>query len=320
LQIQLSIQEARANREVILQCRPVIIPDIYAEDALASAIRTVAGEELETTYGYLRCWMGVPLIVKDQVVGMLTIDHRDPDHYSSSHAELALAFANQAAVAIENARLYEAAEHAAIAAERNRLARDLHDAVTQTLFSATMIADVLPRIWERNPEQGQLRLEELRQLTRGALSEMRTLLVELRPAALVDTDLGDLIGHLVNALIARIRIPVDFECNCDYNPPPEIKEMFYRVTQEAFNNIAKHAEAKSVKVALNSQSDQIELLIQDDGLGFNFEVAKNEGLGLGIMIERATNVGAHLDIRSRLKEGARLKLVWQENDEKEHSK
>ena len=117
-------------------------------------------------------------------------------------------------IAIENAQLFEKAEAAAIAAERNRLARDLHDAVTQTLFSASMIADVLPIIWDKNPDQGMLRLEELRQLTRGALSEMRTLLVELRPAALVDTDLGDLIGHQVNAFIARTRIPVEYERNC----------------------------------------------------------------------------------------------------------
>ncbi len=118
--------------------------------------------------------------------------------------------ADQLGVAIENAYLFEKAEDAAIAAERNRLARDLHDAVTQTLFSASMIADVLPKIWERKPEEGQRRLEELRQLTRGALSEMRTLLVELRPAALEDTDLGDLIGHQVNAFIARTRIPVEY--------------------------------------------------------------------------------------------------------------
>ena len=89
---------------------------------------------------------------------------------------------------MENARLYEQAEQAAIAAERNRLARELHDAVTQTLFSANLIADVIPRIWKRNPEEGLQNLEELRQLTRGALAEMRTMLLEMRPESLERAD------------------------------------------------------------------------------------------------------------------------------------
>ena len=90
-------------------------------------------------------------------------------------------------MAVDNARLYEKAEESAAAMERHRLARDLHDAVSQTLFSASLIAEVLPRIYERDPEQGRQRLEELRQLTRGALAEMRMLLLELRPAALAET-------------------------------------------------------------------------------------------------------------------------------------
>ena len=98
--------------------------------------------------------------------------------------------ADQLSVAIENAYLFEKAEDVAIAAERNRLARELHDAVTQTLFSASLIADVLPRIWERDQEQGRARLEELRELTRGALAEMRTLLLELRPATLTEIEPG----------------------------------------------------------------------------------------------------------------------------------
>jgi len=216
-------------------------------------------------------------------------------------------------VAIENARLFEKAEEAAIAAERNRLARDLHDAVTQTLFSSSMIADVLPKIWERNPEEGRLRLEELRQLTRGALSEMRTLLVELRPAALADTDLGDLIGHQVNAFSARTRLAVAYERDCAHNPPPEVKETFYRIAQEALNNIAKHADAAAVRVQLDCKAGAAELVIQDDGIGFDLESA-TEGLGLNIMQERARNLGAQFEVYSRIREGTRLRVSWQAPD------
>src|SRR5271157_2533592 len=100
--------------------------------------------------------------------------------------------------------------------ERNRLARDLHDAVSQTLFSTTLIAEVLPRLWERNKDEGLQKLEEVRQLTRGALAEMRTLLFELRPAALADAELGDLLRQLSESVIGRARVPITLEVegNC----------------------------------------------------------------------------------------------------------
>ena len=259
----------------------------------------------------------LPLQIRGTIFGVLGIIGPHGGLFTEAQLTLFKSIADQLGVAIENARLFEKAEEAAIAAERNRLARDLHDAVTQTLFSSSIIADVLPKIWERNPEEGHRRLEELRQLTRGALSEMRTLLVELRPAALIDIDLGDLIGHQVNAFIARTRLSVKFERNCSKNPPPEIKEVFYRVTQEAFNNIAKHADASSVLVRLDCQPGQAELLIQDDGVGFDLESMVVEGMGLGIMNERARNVGAHLEIQSHIQGGTRLCIFWQEFDNKE---
>jgi signal transduction histidine kinase len=148
---------------------------------------------------------------------------------------------------------------------------------------------------------------------------MRTLLVELRPAALEDTDLGDLIGHQVNAFTARTRIPVTYERTCIHNPPPEIKEMFYRIVQEAFNNIAKHAEAAAVRVQLDCQVGRTEIIIQDDGIGFDLTATQKEGLGLGIMRERARSAGASLEITSRFDEGTCLHILWQPPDSKEHN-
>lgn len=263
-------------------------------------------------------YLGVPLVVEGEIYGSLGLYYRENEDFSQEQIELGMALANQAVLAIENARLLERAEDAAIASERNRLARDLHDAVTQTLFSASMIADVLPKIWDRNPDEGQHRLEELRQLTRGALSEMRTLLVELRPAALVDTDLGDLIGHQVNAFIARTRLNVDYQRNCPDNPPSEIKETFYRLTQEALNNIAKHANAETVQVWLECLPGNAKLVIEDDGLGFNLETSRTEGLGLGIMEERAQNVGAEFDMNSQIGRGTQIKISWKDRNNEEY--
>jgi two-component system nitrate/nitrite sensor histidine kinase NarX len=315
LQIKFSIHTARANHEVIQGREPVIIEDIRGESALARAIREAAGDELETTYSYLRCWMGVPLIVKDQVVGMLTIDHQQPGYYASSHAELAMAFANQAAVAIENARLYEQAEHAAAAQERNRLARDLHDAVSQTLFSASLIADVLPKLWDRNPEAGKHKLEELSQLTRGALSEMRTLLLELRPATLVDTELSDLLRHLTTAFTGRARVPAELRVDGHVDPPPNVKEVFYRVAQEALNNISKHAEASRVAVYLQQDEEQVQLEVRDNGRGFDPQDISSESLGLGIMRERVEAIGAQMEIQTQVGAGTHIVLTWKDVQE-----
>ncbi len=114
-------------------------------------------------------------------------------------SNLANTLADQASLAIANDRLRTNVKDVAVAAERNRLARDLHDAVTQTLFSTSLIADVLPKIWRKDPDEGQKRLVELGQLTKGALGEMRTLLIELRPSTLRDADPVELFKHLTDA-------------------------------------------------------------------------------------------------------------------------
>jgi signal transduction histidine kinase len=252
----------------------------------------------------------LPLQTRGKILGVLGIINPAGSLFTADQISLFKSIADQLGGAIANAYLFQRAEDTAVIAERNRLARDLHDAVTQTLFSASMIADVIPKIWEKRPEEGRKRLEELRQLTRGALSEMRTLLVELRPTALEDTDLTDLIRHQINAFIARARVEVNYICHSTHNPLPEIKEMTYRIAQEALNNIAKHAEASSVMVELNSQIDQLELIIQDNGRGFDLESGQLEGLGLGIMAERANALGAQFQINSQIGEGSQIRLLW----------
>jgi signal transduction histidine kinase len=256
----------------------------------------------------------LPLKTRGKILGVLGIINPVGSIFTTDQITLFKSIADQLGGAIENAYLFQKAEDTAIIAERNRLARDLHDAVTQTLFSASMIADVIPKIWESKPEEGRRRLEELRQLTRGALSEMRTLLVELRPTALEDTDLTDLIRHQINAFIARSRVEVNYTCNSTHNPPPEVKEMTYRIAQESFNNIAKHAEASCVMVELNSHINRLELIIQDNGCGFEPDSDQLEGLGLGIMAERAHVLGAKLHIDSQIGEGSRIHLLWVRND------
>ncbi len=257
-----------------------------------------------------QAYLGLPLLVNDQVFGGLVFYFETRRSFGDEDLQLAQTLAGHAALAIENARLRHQSAEMAMLAERSRLARDLHDAVTQTLFSASLIADVLPTLWERNPEIGRQKLDELRLLTRGALSEMRTLLLELRPDTLADVELGDLCRHLTNAFSGRTRVPVAFTQDGQAPLPPPVKEVFYRVAQEALNNIAKHAHASAVQLHLNVQPGWAEMSIRDDGDGFDATGLMPENLGLKIMRERAGTIGAQLSIATQPGAGTRIELVW----------
>jgi len=202
----------------------------------------------------------------------------------------------------------------AVVAERTRLARDLHDAVTQTLFSASLIAEVLPELWEINPEEARKSNEELRQLTRGALAEMRTLLLELRPAALTHAQFPDLIKQLSEAVIGRARLPVSLSVKGEYELQPDIKVAFYRIAQESLNNIVKYSRAKEVEINIILDCCNVHLEIKDDGIGFDRANVKPTSLGMRIMRERAEAVGAKLSISSTPGAGTTVTVDWNEDE------
>jgi ligand-binding sensor domain-containing protein/signal transduction histidine kinase len=208
----------------------------------------------------------------------------------------------------------------AVAAERSRLARDLHDAVTQTLFSASLLAEALPALWESDQGEGRRLLSELRQLSRGALAEMRTLLLELRPAALVETSLSDLLQQLGEAATGRMGVPVTLAVDGRCMLPSDVHVALYRIAQEALNNVVKHARASRVCVSLHcasssaqidsEQRQRVELQVADDGRGFDAAHVPPDRMGLGIIRERAQAIGATLDIDSQPGCGTRIVIVW----------
>jgi PAS domain S-box-containing protein len=197
--------------------------------------------------------------------------------------------------------------------ERTRLARDLHDAVSQTLFSTSLIAEVLPKLWERNKEDGLKKLEEVRQLTRGALAEMRTLLFELRPAALADADLNDLLRQLAESVIGRARVPVTLKIDGTREVPSDVKIVLYRIAQEALNNIAKHSGASHAQVNLRYQPQRITLQITDNGHGFDIAKVATGSFGLSNMKERAAQIGAALKIDSKINQGTEITVDWHDD-------
>jgi len=194
--------------------------------------------------------------------------------------------------------------------ERSRLARDLHDAVSQTLFTSSLMAEVLPKIWKRSEEEGLKRLEDLRQLNRGALAEMRTLLYELRPASLAEVDLTELLRQLTLSVSGRSKVAVNLDADCKRDIPVEVKLALYRITQEALNNIVKHSGATHSQVTLRGGLDGVSVHIIDDGHGFDVATDGLGSFGLGNMRERASQIGAHLAIESKADEGTEVLVEW----------
>ena len=253
----------------------------------------------------------VPIRIKGEILGVLDVQSSRLNAFDESDLVTMQSLASQAAVAIQNARLYEQTQQAVVLEERQRLARELHDAVTQTLFSASLIAEVLPVSWNRDVQEGQKLLRELHQLSRSALAEMRTLLLELRPAALVEARLTDLLRQLADATAGREGVPVTVTVEDVPKLPPDVHVTFYRTAQEALNNVVKHSRASQVEINLHCVPRVgVELLVRDDGRGFDPAQAHSDGLGLGIMHERAQAIGALLEIESELGSGTQVRLVW----------
>ena len=210
---------------------------------------------------------------------------------------------------VEEALSVKAAEEAVVA-ERTRLARDLHDAVTQTLFSASLTAEILPELLRTNPPEALKSAEELRQLTRGALAEMRTLLLELRPAALTQTRFEDLLRQLTEALIGRARLPIRLTVNGSRRLPAEVQIALYRIAQESLNNVVKYARATQVLVDLQMSPGGVHLEIRDDGVGFDPTLVPLTSLGQRIMRERAENINADLQVASVPGKGTNVTVTW----------
>jgi len=260
---------------------------------------------------WVKSYVGAPIVSDGQVIGFLNLESMTPRYFEAEHGELVRAFANHAAIAIRNAQLYEQAQRVAVVEERQRLARELHDAVSQTLFSANMIADALPMMWEKHPDGmfGQLRL--LRQQTQLAMSELRSMLFELRPQTLADTQMRQLLEQLVQSYASRglIDTSLVIEDN-DQELALETKIVFYRIAQEAINNAIQHAHAKQIDVEYVMEDGQCRLLIRDDGQGFEVDAQRTGQMGLQIMQDRANSIGADFTLDSILNEGTTIQVIY----------
>jgi PAS domain S-box-containing protein len=297
--------------------RPIRIADVTGVNKEARFLRSLLKGDASMLLDGVKAWMWVPLAIKGRIIGGMGVAHTDRNYFTSHHSDLALTVANQAAITLVNADLYKQAQDLAALQERQRIAQNLHDAVNQSLFSAGLIAEVLPRLWDRDQALARESLEDLRRLTRGAQAEMRALLAELRPSTLTDAELSDLLRLLVNSFIGRTNIPTALNIVGEGNLPSDVQVTIYRICQEALNNVAKHARAGKVDIELKQKESAIELGIQDNGLGFDPGPNLSGHYGLSMMRERAEAVGAMLSVESRHGQGTKLTLKWKAAGHKE---
>jgi len=259
----------------------------------------------------IQSFVGVPILSQDKVIGFIGLDSLTPNFFTPTHVSRLQAFAAQTATAIQNAQLYQQAQAAAAIEERQRLARDLHDAVSQTLFASTTIAEALPRLWERDPHKSLERLAKVVTLNQSAMAEMRTLLLELRPETILKTDMQMLLNQLVTAAKGRTTIGADLQIDAtDLTLPPDVHVAFYRIAQESINNILKHSHATHFSLHLDETPTQVRLSISDNGQGFNTS-RSFAGIGLRSLQERANSIGASLHMTSEPGQGTAVDLLWE---------
>ncbi len=194
--------------------------------------------------------------------------------------------------------------------ERHRLARDLHDSVTQTLFTTSVMAESALMQWHNNPARAQQLIANVHQLSQSALAEMRVLLLELRPEAITTVDFDVLIGQLVDSLRSCSALEFDVRLAAVGQLPPAVQVGLYRIVQESLNNVIKHAQAARAVVWLCEHDGCIHLKISDDGIGFDFALEAENGLGIPGMHERAEQIGVLVNIDSTRQRGTSVSVAW----------
>jgi len=293
-------------RSQIVQTRqPLLLNTNVAEEANRMGQPILQGTETP------RSWLGVPVLVDDQVIGILSIQNLDCENaFDEYDIRLLQIFAASMSIALENASLLAQARQLAVLEERQRLGRELHDSVTQSLYGISLYAQAATgKININELEQAMQYLEDIQNTAQESLADMRLLIYELKPPILEREGLISALQHRLHSVEDRANIKSRIENNLKARPPSEVEEGLYLIAREALNNIIKHAHAKNISIILGGGVDSVTMKIYDDGNGFDREHASREGcLGLSIMQERARSQGWNLDISSSPGNGTQVRV------------
>ncbi len=250
----------------------------------------------------------VPIIVDSHVFGVFSVAWTEPRSFTKAEVRLFTALAQRAGLALQNARLYERSQQAASLEERQRLARELHDSVSQALYGIALGTRTAKTLLERDATRAGEPLDYVLQLAEAGLAELRALIFELRPESLETEGIVAAFQKQVAALEARHAIEVEADLGEEPEIPIGVKEALYRIGQEALHNTVKHARATKVRLGLSTDGPTLVLEVQDNGMGFDPDEEYPGHLGLQSMRERARALGGRFEIRSAAGEGTHIRL------------
>jgi len=256
-------------------------------------------------------FLGVPIVSRGGILGAFYLTDREgAPEFTEEDERLIAMLAAHAAIAIENARLYERSRELSAVEERTRLARDLHDSVVQKLFGVVLAAQSATMLLDRSPTEAREQVGRVQELASDAVGELRSLVFELRPPAIDTEGLGAALAKHVAVLRRVHRLEIDLEVSGRVRLRPEIDEELFKIAQEALQNALKHAAAGSLEVRLDEGDDAVALRVRDDGVGFDPDAPARRSFSLGLtsMEERARAIGATLEIVSAPGQGTTISV------------
>ncbi len=263
----------------------------------------------------MRSFLGVPIVSAGDIIGAFYLtDKVGAPGFTSVDEDAVVLLASHAAIAVDQARLFEDSRELALVQERGRLARELHDAMSQSLFSLQLAAETATRLLTDDPEAAADQLDLVRTLSAQVTSELRTTVEGLRPPDLERDGLAAVLGAQLTVAGRARDVPVELDLGDLPDLGPDVEHQVLRVAQEAVSNALRHADARCVRVTLGTGGDdgprQVMLLVEDDGRGFDPEAraVRSRRLGLTSMHERAASLGGSLDITSSPGRGTTVRL------------
>jgi len=307
--------------------RPFYHPDMFSQDhwqdgaLIINCIQGQAKEEhdfcrlIENIFGSVPSgmvsWIGIPVRSRNSMIGVLSAYADQENFFSLEMAELMQAFANQIAIVFENNRLYKQARALAAASERNRLARELHDSVTQSLYSVRLYAEAVRSALNAGKiPVADKNLDQLIAIARDGMSDLRLLIFELKPPVLEELGLIGAIQKRLDMVETRVGIQTEFNVEGEPELPLDIEVQLYWVVYEALSNVLKHANAKHVFLKFVFSDGRSEVVIQDDGVGFDLEkINLSQSSGLKNIIDRIEGLGGIIEIFARPGEGTAIRIL-----------
>ena len=296
-QVPLSLEDLNQK---IKDHKPLVVEDISSKNVSSNYVSPRMQELGRVVQKHFGASIATPVVVGGELYGVITLYYEEPRSFAEEEVNLATSFADQASLAIENARLNKKLEEAAVTEERNRMARELHDSVTQSIYSVTLFAEAAKRMAEQGEyEQVSSHLENVENMSQQALKEMRLLIYQMRSPGKSNCCFEEKIKNRLETVERRSGVESSVMVDEDISLPGNVIEELYLIAQEALNNAQKHAGANRVGITLRGHSDGFRLKVSDDGRGFNEEKAYSSGgMGIGNMEKRAEKLGAEFLIET----------------------